>query len=90
MTGVSIILIKMLKDQRLKPHSVFLWMYLTLFAITIPGLSSARDVPLPVDSDGHVVPHTFLVRYHYSLPVINPKLSFQNWVALYSFPLFFR
>lgn len=69
--------IKMLMDQGTRPHSVLLWMGLVLFAITVPGLSTAKDVPLPVDSAGHVIPHTFLVCYHYSLHDINPKLSSQ-------------
>lgn len=68
-------LIKMLEDQGLKPHSALFWMGLALFAITRPGLSTAKDVLPIVDSDGHAVPHTLLVCYYYSLPDINPKLS---------------
>lgn len=82
----------MLKNQGLKPRSVLLWIGFAFFAVTRPGLSTALDVPLPVDSNGNVVPHTFIVCYQYLPPcyqVINiQQCHLGNHVCFPSLSLF--
>lgn len=84
---------KVLKNQVLRPRSVLLWMGLALFAMTRPCLSTARDVPLPVDFSGNVVPHTFILCYQY-FPSCHQVINMQHchsklWGTIGAFPPLF-
>ena len=84
----------MLRNQRLKPHSVLLWIGFVLLAITRSGLSTAIDESVPVDGYGNVVPHTFIVCYQYFPPwdqVINiQQCHSKPWETMSAFPSPFR
>lgn len=55
--------IKMFTSWELKRHSLLLWLTLSLFAVTRPSLSSQKFIPPPVDSEGHAIHYTVLVRF---------------------------